>query len=276
MTKISIIGLGWIGLPLAQLLAKNHTVYGSTTSKEKADQLHGLGINVFQFSLEPFPKGLGFQQLFNSEVLVINIPPKSRSKSGEYYLEQMKFLKSMVVHSAIKKVIFVSSTGIYPAEPRPAPYTEDEVFTKEISGNQTIYQSEQMLSQDRDYELTIVRFGGLLGDDRIPGKYSAAKENVLGSSRVNYIYREDAVRMLQWIIGHDCWNTTYNGVAALHPTRKEVIEKNVIDLGIAPPKSYSLEGNSNDRLISGEKILATGFQFKYPDPLHFPYSKTIV
>ena len=36
--KISIIGLGWLGLPLADhLIEQGYQVLGSTTSKEKSD-----------------------------------------------------------------------------------------------------------------------------------------------------------------------------------------------------------------------------------------------
>ncbi|MEB2783328.1 NAD(P)H-binding protein [Algoriphagus persicinus] len=274
MTKISIIGLGWIGLPLAQLLqVKGHTVVGSTTSAEKQAKILGLGVEAIQFSLVPFPQGNGFQKLFTSEVLVINIPPRSRSTDGKFYLEQIKFLRSMVDQSAVKKVIFVSSTGVYPKENRKDAYTETENLDKYLPGNETIYHGELLFSKDRNYELTIVRFGGLLGDDRIPGKYIAGRENVVGHTRVNYIYRNDAARMLAWIIENDLWNEIYNGVAPIHSLRKKVYEQNVIDLGFEPPKSYQNAFEGDDRLVSGSKILSTGFEFEFPNPLDFPYSK---
>ncbi|MEP1086477.1 NAD(P)-binding domain-containing protein [Algoriphagus sp.] len=275
MTKISIIGLGWIGLPLAQLLQRNgHEVVGSTTTAAKQTSLISQGINAIHFSLDPFPQGIGFQKLFTSEVLVINIPPRTRSTDGKMYLEQMKFLRSMVDQSNLRKIIFVSSTGVYPDHPRDEAYTEKEPLTVETSGNSILMKGESAFKAI-DKELTIVRFGGLLGDDRIPGKYVAGRENVNGSTRVNYIYRYDAARMLQWIIEKELWNETYNGVAPKHPQRREVYERNVLDLGIEPPQSYVHGTLGIDRLVCGEKILATGFTFNFPDPLDFPYSGSI-
>lgn len=274
MTKISIIGLGWIGLPLAKLLQKDgHTVLGSTTSSEKQVRLKDEGVDAIQFKLVPFPQGKSFQELFTCEILVINIPPRSRSVSGDFYLEQIKFLRSMVDQSAIKKVIFVSSTGVYPEEDRESAYTEMEALHKANTGNLTIYKSELLFSENRDFDLTIIRFGGLIGDDRIPGKYVAGKENVSGHTRVNYIYRADAGKMLAWIIEKNLWNETYNGVAPFHSLRKEVYEKNVNELGLKPPASYQNSSNGKDRLVSGSKILNTGFEFDFPNPLDFPYSK---
>jgi nucleoside-diphosphate-sugar epimerase len=272
MTKISIIGLGWIGLPTATILANTHHVIGSTTSAEKATELTATGIHAIHFELIPFPKGKGFQQLFSSEILVVNIPPKSRTSSGEYYLEQIRFLRSMVDQSAIKKVIFISSTSVYPKVARFEPYLESEKFDTKQAGNDVIYQSELLFSKERNYDLTILRFGGLIGEDRVPGKYVVGKEDVVGHTRVNYIYRMDAVGVIAWIIEKSLWNQTYNGVAPVHSHRKEVFDKNVEKLGLEPPKSYQASQEGVDRIISGGKIIATGFEFLYPDPLDFPYN----
>lgn len=274
MTKISIIGLGWIGLPLAQLLQKSgHAVVGSTTSVEKQVKLKAQGIDAIKFSLVPFPEGNGFQKLFASEVLVINIPPRSRTTDGKFYLEQLKFLRSMVDQSAIQKIIFVSSTGIYPDHKRIESFTEAEKITSETTGSITQLKGERTFKGFE--ELTIVRFGGLLGDDRIPGKYVAGRENVNGNTRVNFIYRNDAARILAWIIDKELWNETYNGVAPAHSLRKDIYERNVLDLGLEAPKSYVNAKEGVDRLISCAKILATGFEFDFPNPLDFPYSKGV-
>ncbi|UZD21309.1 NAD(P)-binding domain-containing protein [Algoriphagus halophytocola] len=269
--KISIIGLGWIGLPLAKLLQKDgHEVIGSTTSAEKQLQLKEQGIKAIHFALVPFPQGKGFQQLFDSEILVVNIPPKTRSTDGQLYLEQLKFLQSIVKQSSIKKIVFVSSTGVYPQAGRSKAYQEEEDITLENTGNRTQFKGEQTFKGHGD--LTIVRFGGLLGDDRIPGKYAAGKENVAGHTRVNFIYRNDAARLLLWVIKNELWNQTFNGVAPVHSLRKDIYEKNASDLGLQLPASYQNERNEEDRLISGQKILDSGFEFEYPNPLDFPYS----
>ncbi len=272
MKKVSIIGLGWIGLPLAHYL-KSHEkeVVGSTTSVEKLSRIQSGGIPAVQFVLIPFPQGKGFQSLFQADVLVVNIPPRSRTRGADFYLEQLKFLRSMIDQSSVKKVIFVSSTGIYPEISREDEYPEDFPLSLENCGNQTLLKAEQMMEKDRDFDLTIVRFGGLMGGDRIPGKYFAGKENVAGHTRVNFIHRNDAVGILAWIIEKGLWNEVYNGVAPIHSLRKEIYERNHQDLGFPLPASYQQANPGEDRLISGKKILETGFKFEFPDPLEFKY-----
>ncbi|RIW16245.1 epimerase [Algoriphagus lacus] len=272
MKTVSIIGLGWIGEPLAfHLMGKGLQVQGSTTSGEKQEKIRAKGINAIRFSLNPYPEGLGFNALFQSEILVVNIPPRTRSGNGGFHLEQLKYLRSLIDHSPVRKVIFVSSTGIYPEAPTGEKYGENFLLTFENTGNQTLLQAEQLMDEGREFELTIVRFGGLMGEDRIPGKYFSGKEHVAGHTRVNFIHRQDAVRLLGWVIDKELWNETFNGVAPIHPLRREVYEKNASDLNIAPPISYQNEPEGNDRLIDSCKILRTGFEFEFPDPLGFLY-----
>ncbi|WP_396187155.1 hypothetical protein [Flavobacterium sp.] len=53
MTQISILGCGWLGLPLAKALLENgFAVKGSTTSQEKLSVLENSGIQPFIIALE--------------------------------------------------------------------------------------------------------------------------------------------------------------------------------------------------------------------------------
>lgn len=275
MKTVGIIGLGWTGLPLAQFLKSNSwEVIGSTTSDHKKLDLEQEGLNVVTLKMNPHPEGKGFQKLFQSEYLVINIPPRSRVQSSDFYLEQLKYLKSMINQAGTKKVLFVSSTGIYPTTPRAEAYDESFPITRENTGNPTLWDAEQMITNSADFDLTILRFGGLMGDERVPGKYFSGKEQVKGHTRVNYVHQDDAVRLIAWILEHDLWNEVYNGVAPIHPVKKEIFEKNAKDLNLAPPLSYQSPQPEEDRLIDSKKIIQTGFKFKYPDPLDFTYTLT--
>jgi nucleoside-diphosphate-sugar epimerase len=271
MASVSIIGLGWLGQPLANYLKeKGFEVKGSTTSPEKMENLISKGYSASLLKFMPYPEGRGFQDLFESDILFINIPPRSRTMPESFHPEQVKFIKSMAVQSGVKKIIYVSSTSIYPDLNREL----DEIYllTKENTGNISLFQAEKLLLQDPDYDLTIIRFGGLLGVDRIPGRYFSGKSNVVGDSPVNYIHRDDAVGISSWVIENNLWNEVFNGVAPIHTRRKLVYEKNALDLGFPPPKDYAPDGNLDWKQISSQKVISTGYKFQIPDPLDFWYS----
>lgn len=270
MTKVSIIGLGWLGLPLAyELLKRGYQVQGSTTSPNKIHNLQEKNIKGYLIHLDPLPVQDFEKDIFDTDILFVNIPPRSRSKPSEYHLKQIDYLKEKIQENHIPWVIYVSSTSVYPDT--NTIHFEENITEEGIYENSTLYQAERLLNQGKGYDLTIIRFGGLLGADRVPGKYFSGKEKVTGDSPVNYIHQADAAKLAAWVIEKGLKNEIYNGVAPLHPKRKSIYEKNALDLGFPPPVSYSEEG-SQWKIISSEKILVTGFRFLFPDPLEFSYT----
>ena len=274
MKKVSIIGLGWLGEAAALLLQRQgNLVLGSSTRPEKVELLRGKGLDAIHFALDPNPKGTAYHRLFDSEILIVTLPPRSRHGDGEAYLKQLASLRTLVANSAVKQVIFISSTGIYPNENKEVPYTEEEQITESNAGNSILYRAEQLMKESPSYALTVLRMGGLMGADRIPGSYFSGKKEVVGHTRVNFIHQLDAARMIAWVLDQGLWNQTFNGVAPEHPLRREVYAKNASALGILPPASYlEVADEKEGRWISSEKISANGFSCDFPNPLDFSYS----
>jgi nucleoside-diphosphate-sugar epimerase len=277
MKKVSIIGLGWLGEAAGLLLQKQgYLVVGSSTRLEKVELLREKGLDAVHFALDPDPKGKGYQRLFDSEILVVTLPPRSRQGDGEAYLQQLASLGDLVTHSAVKQVIFISSTGIYPNKNKAVPYTEEEEISESTAGNAVLQRAEALMGTSPRYDLTVLRMGGLMGEDRIPGTYFAGKEQVVGHTRVNFIHQEDAAGMIAWVIRQGLWNQTFNGVAPEHPLRRELYQHNASALGIALPASFQDAADEEvGRLISSEKIVSTGFNFEFPDPLTFSYTSRL-
>ena len=268
MQTVSIVGLGWLGKPLALHLKEKHfQVKGSTTSKEKATLLKEGGIEAAVLRMSPHPEGEGFGSLFDADVLFVNVPPKSRVNSDSFYLEQNKFLKEIAKQGGIGKVIFASSTSVYPDF--DVEYSEDFPLTTENSGSPGILQAEKLWFDDGDIRCTVIRYGGLLGVDRIPGRYFSGKDNVVGDTLVNFIHRDDAVSLASWVLERQIWGEIFNAVAPIHPRRRDIYEKNASELGFPGPKTYAPVGTTPSKVISSERILATGFKFEYPDPMDF-------
>ncbi len=73
MTKISILGCGWLGFPLAKALIENDfSVKGSTTSTDKIGLLENAGIAPFLIELgENEINGNIDEFLEKSQVLII-------------------------------------------------------------------------------------------------------------------------------------------------------------------------------------------------------------
>ena len=266
----SIIGLGWLGTPLAeQLLAAGHRVLGSTTTPEKTALLCEKGISAHQLALNPQPVG-ELAPLLDADVLVVNIPPKAGQHGGAFHPEQMRLLAQAVARSRVGHVIYVSSTSVYPELNREA--FEADVVTPEQSAAPRLVEAEQhWLALSGQKKITIVRCGGLMGGQRIPGKYVAGKQVDSGAVPVNYIHQTDAVGLLMAVIQQRITGT-YNAVAPQHPTREAIYRKSCADFGYALPTFVHPTEPVLFKQINGDKLTAaTGYVFRYPDPLLFTY-----
>ena len=117
--KISILGCGWLGLPLAKsLLLEGYEIKGSTTSESKLEVLKNAGVLPFQIQLEEH-QIIGNIEDFLKEidVLLIDIPPGLRrailSFEEKTFVNKIKNLIPFIEKSGIQKVVFVSSTSVY-------------------------------------------------------------------------------------------------------------------------------------------------------------------
>ena len=86
MTQISILGCGWLGLPLAEALIKNgFSVKGSTTSSSKLGDLENLGVLPFLMELQPNAiAGDITTFLKGSEILIIDVQHNLRRCTDDF------------------------------------------------------------------------------------------------------------------------------------------------------------------------------------------------
>jgi len=260
---ISILGCGWLGMPLAKyFIKKNILIKGSTTKIEKIQTLIDEGISPYLLSLDPKPIGESWDDFLNNEILIINIPPKIASKGNSFHLNQINFLIEKIKLSTVKKIIYISSTSVYPDS------NSLVVERGEVIDENAMVKAEFQL-KSLSLSITILRCGGLMGYDRIPGKYFANKEIFNADTPVNFIHRDDVISAINFIITSNVWNETFNIVSPIHPFRRDIYNKNAIDLNINLPIFKNSKEQQTFKIVNSDKIQNLGFQFKFPDPLFF-------
>ncbi len=267
MNKVSVLGCGWLGLPLAEKLIKEgYNVKGSTTSELKLEILASKNIKPYDIALpiEEIPS-----DFFDSDYLVINIPPRTRSEDTNFHLSCIKSILPYVPEKL--KIIYISSTSVYPDLNRKI--TEKDDVDRNSERSKALWKVEDLLKNNFKNRLTIIRMGGLLGYDRIPGKYFSGKKVTDANKKVNYIHRDDAIEIILCIINRNKFPELFNGVAPLHPSRKKVYQQNSEKLDFEPPVFEEEENIDSLRIISGEKLVHNlDYSFIYPDPRHFHYT----
>lgn len=220
--KISVIGCGWLGLPLAKsLVADSFFVKGSTTSKDKLAVLKSFGIKPHLVKLtEDGLEGTIEDCLSGSKTLIINIPPGLRKHPDNDFVKQMRFLIAYIEKSSIEKVLFVSSTSVYGDDTTLRTVTEDSIQNPDSEAGKQLVAVEALLQKNSHFKTTILRFSGLYGEDRHPAKYLSKKiviENP--EAPVNLIHLDDCIGIIKTILQKDVWNATFNASSLPHPTR---------------------------------------------------------
>lgn len=264
MTKISILGCGWLGFPLAKaLISEGFEVYGSTTSEIKLTILQNSGIQPFLISVSESGVEGNVSGFLNSDILIVDIPPKLRGLEKENFVSKIENLIKFIGNSTIKKVLFISSTSVYADD--NSIITEEKNPNPDNESGRQLYASEQLLQKNKNFKTTILRFGGLIGDDRHPVKFLAGKENLENpNGPINLIHQKDCIGIILKIIQNDIWNETFNAAAPFHPTRKNYYTEKAQLLNLPKPK-FNQEKISVGKTIDSQKlqgILCYDFTFK--------------
>lgn len=244
---ISILGCGWLGLPLGQRLRKvGYSIKGSTTRMGRIELLNQKGISPFQLSLE------NVQQVpdsfLASDVLILATPSKNLV-GYEQLLEKVK-------QSPIKKVLFISSTSVY-------PNTNETVYETAPTNSSPLTAIEQLWLNCPTIDSTVIRFAGLYGYERKPGNF--IRDGILKNPNgyVNLIHRDDCIGIIEQVIEQNCWNTLLNACCDDHPLRKDFYLQEVLKMG-KPTLRFNSEEPAVFKIVSNEKLkklLNYEFQF---------------
>ncbi|PIF03154.1 MAG: hypothetical protein CSA86_06205 [Arcobacter sp.] len=249
--------IGWsiagFSISLAKELKKTYAIKTSFRDKKQEKILKEKDFNPF-FLDENNLENLDI--LLDTDYLFINFPP---SKSKNY----MNFLESLYKHKKIKeinKIIFISSTSIYPKKED----IYDEKFDIKNPSSKIVYEAENFISDKTDI---IFRCAGLMGYDRIAGKYFENKIVEDANAKVNYVHRDDVIRAIVFAIKNDL-KGTFNLCSSIHHTKKEVYVKNALKFDFQF-KMFKENKTLEDRIIKADKIEKLGFEYLYPNPLTY-------
>src|SRR5690606_936291 len=110
------------------------------------------------------------------DVLIINIPPRLRGENRENYVSKIEHLVQEIEKSPVEKVLFIGSTAIYAND--NSIITEDTIPKPETESGVQLLEVEKLLSMNKHFKITILRFGGLFGADRHPANFLSGRKNV--------------------------------------------------------------------------------------------------
>lgn len=255
--NISILGSGWLGLPLSDALEQaGHRVYLSTRCHNKEKQLSDQGKNMFQLTVDPNQLQGDFASFLQSDILIVNIPPDRKSNQSD----QFRHMLPLIEQSSVEKVIFVSSTSVY---------RNNNGWVKEDNGDELqshpLLIEEQRFGKSNKFKTIVVRMAGLIGGKRHPGRFFSNKKISNAEAPVNLIHRADCIQIIQQLLYSPSAEGIYNACSDTHPTKGDFYGTATSSLGFKLPE-IEVAQTLDFKKVSNAKIKKElQYRFKHPD-----------
>ncbi len=272
MKRVAIVGLGWVGMPLALFLhGQGYQVVGSKTTQDGVDAACLCGIECYPlvFTPELECETDELERLLDVDVLVVTLPAGREPEARDNYRQAVQALVDSALAKGVSRVIFLSSTSVYGED--EITFTESSPLLSCSPTGQILVGLEQWLHGLPSLSVDILRLSGLIGPDRHPGRFLAGKMGVKGGNAgVNLVHQDDVIAAIYLLIERSSGGHIYNLCAPSHPRKRDFYRQMAQQLGVVPP-SFD-EGEDKDdraslgRIIDGSLISRElGFEYRYSD-----------
>ncbi|WP_182057051.1 SDR family oxidoreductase [Pantoea sp. ME81] len=273
MKKVAIVGLGWLGMPLAMALtARGWQVTGSKTSPDGVDAARRCGIEAFQLVLTPEIECEADElaTLMAVEALVVTLPASRTVQGGEDYMQAVQNVVDTALAHKVPRIIFTSSSSVYGTG--SGVMKESSALQPESVAGKTLVELENWLHDLPGTSVDIVRLAGLVGPNRHPGRFLAGKTGLEnGGHAVNLVHLDDVVDAIVLLLQTPKGGRVYNLCASKHPARDDFYPFVSKQLGLVAPTFAAEPVRSAGKVVDGSKICnELGFEYSYDDPMKMP------
>jgi nucleoside-diphosphate-sugar epimerase len=234
-------------------------VKASTRSQTRLPEMSSLGLEPFIVDIRQLSDII--QEFLQANILIINVPSKS--------IDGFENLLKEIEISEIGKVLFVSSTSVYENKNKTILESGGEEST-----TSALLAIENLFRSSSNITTTIVRFGGLIGYGRNPGRFFREGRLVSNpDSHLNLIHRDDCIGIISQIVEQEVWGEVFNCCADTHPTKREFYTQAAKSTG-APIPEFENSGARSFKIISNQKVKRfLKYDFMHPDLMKIEHEK---
>ncbi|CCN47713.1 putative Nucleoside-diphosphate-sugar epimerase [Vibrio nigripulchritudo MADA3029] len=276
MSRIVVVGAGWLGLPLAKhLISNDHQVVATKTSQQGIDQLSAQSIEGVAFSFsERLEENINrLTQIFTShqaDIVVGAFPPGFRKGNGEQYALHWQAMSEAANKAGVKKIVKVSSTTVYPEQ--SLDMTEEKaslsiaIENKEFSDKAVIMLKAEQAIIDSGLDYVVVRCSGLVGSDRHPSRFAGRLKSVSKSAPANMLHQDDAVGVVAFAVTN-LHNTVVNATSPSTVSKAEYYQRAIEAIDSDEECTLPPVVDQPGKRIVSDKLVSLGYSFLYPSTL---------
>lgn len=272
MKKVAIVGLGWLGMPLAMALAaRGWQVSGTKTTPDGVDAARRCGIDACQLELTPeiVCDADELESLLKVDVLIVTLPASRTVEGGEKYMQAVQNIVDSALAYNVPRILFTSSTSVY-GKGAGVMKESSELVPETVAGK-TLVELENWLHGLPNTSVDILRLAGLVGPNRHPGRFLAGKTDLQdGGQGVNLVHLDDVINAIMLLLQTPKGGHVYNLCAPQHPARNQFYPTVAKQLGLTAP-TFVADPGEPGKVIDGGKIChELGFEYSYGDPTVMP------
>lgn len=240
---VAIVGLGWLGEPLALTLQQlGYRVAGTTTTPDKAQRLNELGLPTLVWDLNtPLPADWPSQ--LAADTLIICVPPGKL----ENYARRLGDVARLAARGGVARLIFTSATSIYSG----LGIQREADAKPDSERGERMQATEEAMHASGIAEVICLRLSGLVGGSREPGRFLAGRSFEGGEEPINLVAQEDLLRFIPALLAHHDWPSALNVSAPHHPSRREFYRQAAKLRHLSPPE---FSGGGSGKIIDGSAI----------------------
>lgn len=235
--RVSVLGAGWLGWPLARHLKKaGFVLKTSTTTPEKLTLLQAESLNPCLLSVDEGQVHASDPTFFDTDLIILNVPPSRRRPDVEtWYPTQIQAIVEKARQQGVNKILFIGSTSIYGDV--NTEVTEAAIPQPDTASARALLQAETLVkTYYPEKASSILRMSGLIGGERKAGRFFAGKKDVPeGNAPINLVHLDDCIAVIEAIIKQEAWGKLYNVCADDHPRKADFYTAQAIQQGFEPP-----------------------------------------
>lgn len=276
MKKVAIVGLGWLGMPLAMALAsRGYQVVGSKTTPDGVEAARMCGIDCYPLVFLPEMQcdAADLDVLLNVDALIITLPARRTVEGSELYFQAVQQLVDSALAHNVQRIIFTSSTSVYGEG--SGTMREDSPLNPVTPSGKVLEELENWFHRLPNTSVDVLRLAGLVGADRHPGRFMAGKTGVQGgNSGVNLVHQDDVIAAITLLLSLPKGGHTYNLCAPAHPEKRHFYPALARQLNLPEPQFADVaQGDEGGKIIDGSRICKElGFEYQHADPERMPVS----
>jgi len=275
-SSVSILGCGWLGLPLAiRLAGAGIDVCGSTTTPSRLKVMEEAGVEPFLLRLDPHVASdeERLERFFATDALVLNIPPpRDVDEPMAFHGAQVQSVCAAAAQGGVQHLVMATSTSVYPnverrvTEADQPPGAPDALAGPRRRSGRMLLAAEQTALSSNGLSVSIVRLAGLYGGSRQPGRFLAGRTDVSRPrAPVNMIHQDDAIGSIIALLERAEDGLIVNACASTHPTRERFYTAAARGLGLEPPTFDTDDTRSGKRVDNQRLLTHVGYVLEHPD-----------